>query len=177
MISKVDYLLQKSAELKKDFVDLGKYGKQNYVTEQSEVVNLSEIVQNVTADLRPDCEANGIILTVTAPETLNVYAKKIALESVIQNLVLNAIEHSYCSNLYVTAVKRKGICRLDIVDDGKGITTDKDVFAPFVSGNPSENNSGLGLFLAKNAIETMHGELTYERKDNLTIFSATLPLA
>lgn len=177
LISKVDYLLQKSAELKKDFVDLGKYGKQNYVTEQSEVVNLSEIVQNVTADLRPDCEANGIILTVTAPETLNVYAKKIALESVIQNLVLNAIEHSYCSNLYVTAVKRKGICRLDIVDDGKGITTDKDVFAPFVSGNPSENNSGLGLFLAKNAIETMHGELTYERKDNLTIFSATLPLA
>ena len=177
LISKVDYLLQKSAELKKDFVDLGKYGKQNYVTEQSEVVNPSEIVQNVTADLRPDCEANGIILTVTAPETLNVYAKKIALESVIQNLVLNAIEHSYCSNLYVTAVKRKGICRLDIVDDGKGITTDKDVFAPFVSGNPSENNSGLGLFLAKNAIETMHGELTYERKDNLTIFSATLPLA
>ena len=69
------------------------------------------------------------------------------------------------------------MARLDIVDDGKGITTDKDVFAPFVSGNPSENNSGLGLFLAKNAIETMHGELTYERKDNLTIFSATLPLA
>lgn len=177
LVSKVDYLLQKNAELKKDFADLGKYGKQNYVAEQSEAVNLSEIVQSVTDDLRPDCEANGIILTVTAPEILNVYAKKVALQSVILNLVLNAIEHSYCSHLYVTAVKRKGICRLDIIDDGRGITTDKNVFAPFVSGNPSENNSGLGLFLAKNAIETMHGELTFERKDNLTIFSATLPLA
>ncbi len=177
LTSKVDYLLQKNAELKKDFADLGKYGKQNYVAEQSEEVNLSEIVLGVTDDLRPDCEANGIILTVGVPEKLNVYAKKVALQSVIQNLVLNAIEHSYCSHLSVTAQKRKGICRLEIADDGLGITTDKDVFAPFVSGNPSENNSGLGLFLAKNAIETMHGELTYERRDNRTVFSATLPLS
>ncbi len=177
LVSKVDYLLQKNAELKKDFADLGKYNKQNYVAEQSEVINLSQIVQSVTNDLRPDCEANGIVLTVVLPEILNVYAKKIALESVILNLVMNAIEHAFCSHLTVSAVKHKGVCRLDVIDDGKGITTDKNVFAPFVSGNPSENNSGLGLFLAKNAIKTMHGELTYERKDNFTIFSATLPLA
>ena len=177
LISKADYLLQKNAELKKDFADLGKYGKQNYVAEQSEILNLIQIVKSVTDDLRPDCEASGIILTVTVPPKLNVYAKKVALESVILNLVLNAIEHSFCSHLSVSAVKRKGTCRLDIIDDGRGITTDKNVFDPFVSGNPSESNSGLGLFLAKNAVESMHGKLTYERKDNYTVFSATLPLA
>ncbi len=177
LISKVDTLLQKNSELRRDFADLGKYGKQNYVAEQSEIVNLSQIVQSVTDELRPDCEANGILLTVTLPETLNVYAKKVALESVILNLILNAIEHAFCSHLTVTATKRKGMCRLDIIDDGQGITTDQNVFAPFVSGSSSENNSGLGLFLAKNAVETMHGELTYERRDNLTVFSATLPLA
>lgn len=177
LIEKVDSLLQKNAELKKDFADLAKYGKQNYVAEQSEVLNLSRIVRDMTDELRPDCEANGIILTVTLPENLNVYAKKAALESVLLNLILNAIEHSFCSRLSVAAIKRKGICRLDIIDDGRGVTTDKNIFDPFVSGNPSENNSGLGLFLAKNAVESMHGKLTYERKDNLTIFSATLPLA
>ncbi len=177
LVSKVEYLLQKNAELKKDFAEIGKYGKQNYVAEQSEVVNVSQIVQSVTDDLRPDCEANGILLTIALPETLNVYAKKLALQSVMVNLIMNAIEHSFCSRLTVTAAKRKGMCRLDIIDDGQGIQTEKDVFAPFVSGSPSENNSGLGLFLAKNAIETMHGELTYERRDNLTVFSATLPLA
>ena len=156
---------------------MAKYGKQNYVAEQSEVLNLSRIVRDMTDELRPDCEANGIILTVTLPENLNVYAKKAALESVLLNLILNAIEHSFCSRLSVAAIKRKGICRLDIIDDGRGVTTDKNIFDPFVSGNPSENNSGLGLFLAKNAVESMHGKLTYERKDNLTIFSATLPLA
>ena len=177
LVKKVDFLLQKNAELKKDFADLGKYGRQNYVAEQSEVLNLSQIVRRVTDDLRPDCEANGIILTVTLPEKLDVYAKRAALESVILNLVLNAIEHSFCTHLSVTAIKRKGMCRLDIVDDGQGITTDKNVFDPYVSGNPSENNSGLGLFLAKTAIESMHGKLTYERINNFTVFSATLPLA
>ena len=132
---------------------------------------------SVANDLRPDCEANGIILTVTIPEILNIYAKKVALGSVIFNLILNAIEHSFCSHLTVTAVKRKGMCRLDVIDDGRGVDTNKDIFAPFVSDHFSENNSGLGLFLARNAIEAMHGELTYERRDNLTIFSATLPLA
>ncbi len=177
LIEKVDFLLQKNAELKKDFADLGKYGKQNFVAEQSEVLNLSEIVNKVTDELRPDCEANGIVLSVTTPDKLDVYAKKVALESVILNLVLNAIEHSSCTQLNVVVIKRKRECLLSIIDNGTGVTTDKNIFEPFVSVAPSENNSGLGLFLAKSAVESMHGKLTYERKDNLTIFSATLPLA
>ena len=177
LIEKVDVLLQKNAELKKDFADLGKYGKQNYVAEQSEVLDISRIINRVTEELRPDCEANGIFLTVSVPEELTVYAKKSAVESVLLNLILNAIEHSSCNRLEVSAAKRKGVCKVSITDNGVGVKTKRNIFEPFVSGAPSENNSGLGLFLAKSAVESMHGELTYERKDNLTIFSATLPLA
>ena len=176
-IDKVNYLLQKNEELKKDFADVGKYGKQNYVAEQSKILDLSKMIYKVTDDLRPDCEANGIILNVILPDKLYVYAKEKALESVIINLILNAIEHSYCSNLDVIVSKKKGMCKIEIIDDGKGITIEKNIFEPFVSENTTESNSGLGLFLAKTAIESMHGTLTYERKNNLTIFSATLPLA
>ena len=176
-IAKVDFLLKKNAELKQDFAELGKYGKRNYVAEQSEVLNLRAMICKITDELRPDCEANGIVLSVNLPEILEVYAKKTALESVLLNLILNAIEHSFCTHLTVGAIKRKGVCILNIVDDGKGIATDKNIFEPFVSGDPSANHSGLGLFLAKSAVESMHGTLTYERKNNLTVFSATLPLA
>lgn len=176
-VLKVDYLLQKNAELKQNFAEIGKYGKRNYVAEKSEVLDLNVIIRKVTDDLRPDCEANGIALSVSLPDKTDVYAKKVALESVLLNLILNAIEHAECSRIFVAITKRKDECRINIVDDGKGISTDKNVFEPFVSGDSSENNSGLGLFLAKSAIESMHGSLTYERKDNLTVFSATLPLA
>lgn len=177
LIEKTDLLLQKNAELKKDFADLGKYGKQNYVAERSEVLDVSELVRKVTNDLRPDCEANGMTLSVALPKKLNVYAKRATLESVLTNLIFNALEHSFCTHISINAAKRKGMCRLDVVDDGRGVTTDKNIFEPFVSGDPSEDNSGLGLFLAKSAIESMHGELTYERRDGCTVFSATLPLA
>ena len=177
LLPKVDFLLQKNAELKKDFADLGKYGRRNFVAEQSEVLDLCGIVRKVTEELRPDCEANGIVLTVTTPDTLSVYAKKTALESVLLNLILNAIEHSSCTQLEVTVTKRKGECLLRVIDNGTGIATDKDIFEPFVSTAPSENNTGLGLFLARSAIGSMHGELTCERKDGLTVFSATLPPA
>ncbi|MDD7157572.1 MAG: ATP-binding protein [Firmicutes bacterium] len=177
LIAKADYIIEKNDDLKKDFTDLGKYNKQNYVAEQSEILDLCRIVCKVTDELRPDCEANGIVLTVTLPDKLDVYAKKIALESVILNLVLNAIEHSSCNRLDVSVIKRKDDCRIVIADNGVGITSDKNVFEPYVSGEVSENNSGLGLFLAKSAVESMHGELTYERNGGLTIFSATLPLA
>ena len=175
--SKVDQMLQKNAELKKDFADLSQYGKQNYIAEPSTVMDVCAVVRKVAEELSPDCEANGIVLEVSIPEKLDVYAKKDALESVIFNLIMNAIEHSYCSHLKVVIAKRKDQCRIDIWDDGLGIATEKNIFEPFVSGNPSENNSGLGLFLAKSAIESMHGKLTYDRKENCTIFTATLPLA
>lgn len=179
--AKVDVLIQKNAELKQDFAELGKYGKRNYVAEQSEILDLPGMLRNIADELRPDCEANGIAFSAVLPDKIEVYAKRIALESVITNLVLNAIEHAECRHLTVSATKRRGVCILSIIDDGKGISTDKDIFDPFVSGDnagaASGNNSGLGLFLARSAMESMHGTLTYERKDNLTVFSATLPLA
>ena len=177
LTAKVDTLLQRNNELTKDFADLGKYGKQNYVAEQSEVLDVCLTIRKVTDDLRPDCEANGILLAVNLPDRLDVYAKRIALESVILNLVLNAIEHACCTKLTVNVAKHHDMCRIEIIDNGVGVTTDKNIFEPFVSGDNRQNNSGLGLFLARTAIESMHGELTYERRDNETIFSATLPLA
>lgn len=69
------------------------------------------------------------------------------------------------------------MCKINIVDNGKGIKEGMNIFEPFVSGENKGNNSGLGLFLAKAAVESMHGTLSFERKDGLTIFSATLPLA
>lgn len=177
LVAKIQFMRQKCNELKKDFSEIGTYGKLNYLTEQSEVFNICDIVHSAAEKMRPDCEANGIVLAVTTPETLNVYAKKNALESVIFNLILNAIDHSCCKNLFVTVAKRKAICKLEISDDGIGIATDKDVFQPFVSADPSENNLGLGLFLARESVQSMHGEIVWKRQNDITVFTVTLPLA
>lgn len=177
LVAKVDFMLQKNGELKKDFTELGKYGKLNYMAEQSEVINVSALVRSVAEDLRPDCEANGIKLTVVAPARLNAYGKKNGLTSVILNLILNAIEHSGCKHLTVAAAKKKGWARIEVTDDGMGIKTDRDIFEPYISGESRKENSGLGLYLARTSVRSMGGELDYEEKPGRLTFTVKIPLS
>jgi len=62
-------------------------------------------------------------------------------------------------HIYLRAVKTNGHVVLEVEDDGKGISPDLQarLFEPFVSGRTE--GLGLGLFLAKDLIERMNGEL------------------
>lgn len=62
---------------------------------------------------------------------------------------------------------------LCVADDGKGFDDGLDVFKPYVSENDAET-SGLGLYICKNIIESMNGELTYETGQNGTAFYIAL---
>lgn len=168
---------QKSADLKKDFAELSHFNKTNYFAELSVVFNAAETVRAVCEEMRPDCEANNIVLTVSAPSSLNVFAKKDGLTSVIVNLILNAIEHSHCTHLFVSAYKRKELCYIDVTDNGTGIATEKDVFLPYLSGDAKEENSGLGLYLARTALRSMGGEIKFSQADGKLTFTVTLPIA
>ena len=62
---------------------------------------------------------------------------------------------------------------LAIADNGKGIDADLDVFAPYVSENDNETG-GVGLYICKNIIESMNGDLTYETGQTGTTFYISL---
>lgn len=177
LLAKAELIQQKNADLKKDFAELSKLSKLNYVAELSEVFNAAEAARGVCDEMRPDCDANNILLTITAPATLNVYAKKQGLCRVLVNLILNSIEHSQCSRICVSVSKRKDVCRIEVADDGRGITTDKDIFKPYLSGSDNAENSGLGLYLALSAVRSMGGDLTYAQTDGVLTFTITVPLA
>ena len=74
-------------------------------------------------------------------------------------------------------MKKKGICILSIADDGKGIDESKDVFMPYYSETMSENNTGIGLYISRNFMRSMNGELAYRQEDGKLEFLITLPLA
>ncbi|TQV64489.1 MAG: ATP-binding protein [Sulfurovum sp.] len=54
---------------------------------------------------------------------------------------------------------------VEIIDEGEGIDESKDLFAPFIRSQ-SSSGAGLGLFLAKNAAQSMGVEISLKnRKD------------
>lgn len=123
-----------------------------------------------------------------------------ALRLVLENLVINAVNHAYPAPVADQAPRLVRITlrhlvpdRLELAvdDDGRGIAPQeaKKVFEPFyrdqVSRNTQEKGSGLGLFLARHQVRRLGGELKLEtpwrRLDGTRRsgcrFVATLPFA
>ncbi len=163
---------QNNSRVIENLSEIGSYARFNYIAEPSRNSDLFEICAYLFDFHRPDCDANGIMLRNTVDERYKVFVKKQALENAVSNIILNAVEHANCSSITLSARSDKNRVILCIADDGKGIKDETDVFAAYVS--EKSGGSGLGLYICKNIIESMNGELSYESKPGCTVFYISL---
>jgi signal transduction histidine kinase len=94
-----------------------------------------------------------------------------ALRMILENLVVNAINHAYPDvkgAVRIGLSQRPGRLELSVEDDGRGIAAQeaKKVFEPFYrdqfSRSHQEKGSGLGLFLAQRQAKRLGGSLKLE---------------
>lgn len=149
--------------------EIAGYSKFNYIAEQSQVTDLSMLCTDICNFHSFDCNANGIILNNLVDKKYNVFIKKQGLENAISSLILNAVEHANCKNITISAKADKNRIILSITDDGKGISNDTDIFKPYET-EKSESSSGIGLYICKNIIKSMNGDLLYESSPLGTVF-------
>ena len=171
-----DIIARKANELSRSLTELASYSKNNFTAEESTTFDLDEIFEKIGENLGPDCNAYGIIFKIM-PCNISVYAKPKNLYSVINNIIMNAIEHSECKHIWLSAQKKKHTCYISISDDGKGVDENTDLFRPYYSGSKSEKNTGLGLYLSKNFMLSMNGDLTFRQENGKLTFTLSLPLA
>ncbi len=153
--------------------EIAAYAKYNYVSEPSQVVDLSELCEDICRFYSFDCNANGIVLKNLVNRKYRVFVKTQGLESALSNIIMNAVEHANCSVITLSAKSVKNKVVLNIADNGKGISADMDVFKPYVSENKPDTG-GIGLYICKNIIESMNGSLTYDSGQNGTTFRISL---
>lgn len=153
--------------------EIGAYAKFNYIAETSQVVDLYELCEAIWQFHSFDCNANGIVLKNLVNRKVKVFVKKQGLENAVSNIIMNAVEHANCSSITMFMKYEKNKAILCIVDDGKGISSDIDVFKPYYSENKPETG-GIGLYICKNIIESMNGSLSYESRPGETMFCISL---
>lgn len=153
--------------------EIAAYAKLNYIAEPSQVVDMSELCALLYKFHKFDCDANGIILYNTVDAHVKAFVKPKGIENVMSNIIINAIEHANCKTVTLSVKTDKNKVVLSVNDDGKGIDSALDVFAPYVSENDAETG-GVGLYICKNIIESMNGELTYTTGQNGTTFYISL---
>jgi len=117
-------------------------------------------------------------------EEIEAFGDRLAAEHVIENLLSNAIKFAPPGSRVQVTLEHgnPGSARVRVLDRGPGISESdrKNLFQRYVrlSARPTsgESSTGLGLAIAKQLAEAMHGTLAYEpREGGGSVFVFDLP--
>ena len=126
----------------------------------------------------------GITLNIKVDPETEVFADKKMTETILRNLVSNAIKFTNKNGaVSVSSERGADIVVVEVIDTGVGIRpkelselfkVDKVQSTP---GTAKERGTGLGLLLCKELVEKQNGEIWVESKENEgTTFYFTLPV-
>ena len=119
-----------------------------------------------------------LIEHVTHPDAdVTVTVDPAALQQVLGHLLENAVKYSPSGTRVTVSARREqdGVV-IDVCDEGIGLPTDIDVFAAFQRGDTTTEGAGLGLYVVRNLVRALGGDITASGNDGPgSTFSVRLP--
>jgi PAS domain S-box-containing protein len=134
----------------------------------TEDLNLSSYVDKSLAILRDQIILKKVTITSTIPDTVVVNYNPAYLESILHNVISNAIRYSSVareSTVNIDYYIEDGKKIVQITDNGIGIDLNKykhKIFGMYKTFNDNPDSKGIGLFITKNQIESMGGSIMVE---------------
>lgn len=133
-----------------------------------EFVDVNEILERACRLVRYECGSSEVVFDL-AEKLPALLARPTRLIQLFSNLILNAFQAMKGSGkLAIRTAFQDGAIHVEITDTGPGIPPEliKKIFNPFFSTRSGETGgeegSGLGLFISKNIVDDMKGELRVE---------------
>ncbi|MEC5161270.1 sensor histidine kinase [Janthinobacterium sp. CG3] len=147
------------------------------------VLDLAQLARQELAMLAPAAMARGLELSLDAPDTLLHSLEAHAFQSILQNLLTNAIRYAYDGGRVAVTLRRQaGTLTLSVADDGPGIPQVQRalVFERFYRGvGHNATGAGLGLAIVTQAVARLRGSvrLTAGLDGKGCAFAVTIPVA
>jgi signal transduction histidine kinase len=150
-------------------------------------LEFNKVVTRVLALLRGNSIKKQITISVDIPEDIKVIADEDMVNSILQNLISNAVKFTQRGGkINISAgihanPEGKKLAEIVVMDNGVGINDElkKMLFkdhVPSTSGTDKEYGTGLGLLLVKEFIEQHRGRISVISKVNEgSTFTFTLP--
>ncbi len=150
---------------------------------EPEIINISKMVKRATETLKDVAIHKSILITKEIPEGDKVYADEAMFETVLRNLVSNAIKFTGVGGkIVISAEQNKKQILFKVNDNGTGMEKsdleklfriDDGYSRP---GTLNEKGTGLGLLICKEFVEKHGGNIWAESKPGKgSIFCFTLP--
>lgn len=150
-----------------------------------EVVPLFQVVRESISLISDSASSKGIELSYSIPDSLKVFADINILQTVIRNLISNAVKFTSAGGKISLSAKTSDntYVEITVADTGIGMSNAmiKDLFKldPNTSrtGLGGEPGTGLGLIICKDFIENQGGRIWVESVESKgSIFHFTLPM-
>ncbi len=187
LLNKTFQTNERMIKLVNDLLNVSKIEEGKYLY-QPKVIDMEELVKQVYDSSKEAAAKRKVLLEIEvekSKETKSVKADEEKMNLAIKNIVDNAINYTEVGGkVLIKLSMEKDKINLSISDTGVGIPEKQQdrVFSRFFRGanvvKLETDGTGLGLFIAKNVLETHGGNITFTSKEGKgTTFFITLPVA
>lgn len=150
-----------------------------------EPLDLNDILKGNVTFVQPQAENKDIKCEYKMKEDLQVFADKNMLNTIIRNLITNAIKYTpRGGSVLVKARRKKKKALIEVIDTGIGISAAKVKLIlsrnnfKTTPGTEEESGSGFGLVLTSEFVEKNEGKLFIESSIGKgSVFGFTIPLS
>lgn len=137
-----------------------------------DAIEIRPVLERIKAQHEsPNCK-----IDVTGPDNVKVPISDDNLESVLSNLVVNALQHA-ATAVTIDLHADGGTATLTVTDNGQGVSKlnrDK-IFDPFFTTRREEGGTGLGLRIVHSIMEAHGGSIEFDDDARETRFILKLP--
>ena len=144
-----------------------------------EPTDVGQLAREVAGEFTPAAVRHQSDVTLDLrPEPIELECDPERVAQVLRILLDNALRHTPPgTGVRVSADRSNGHVRLEVSDQGQGIKRQNmpHIFEPFFTSNEEAQGAGLGLAIARELADRMHGKLTVRSAPGETTFSLDLP--
>ncbi len=144
--------------------------KGTHGSEFSDNVNFELLVNEIIESIKYHPSAQGVKFSVDIKQEGDFISNEMNIKTILSNLISNAFKYQRENELNKSVVV-KGVIQttgatISVIDNGIGIKEDKidEVFSMFYRAKQDNTGSGLGLFIVREAIEKLGGEIDLQSK-------------
>ncbi|MBK6264332.1 HAMP domain-containing histidine kinase [Marivirga sp. S37H4] len=133
-------------------------------------VNLNELIHDIVENNNYVDSVSNIEITRKTQVNHTLLLDKPRLEVVLNNLISNAIKYQDPGKenprVIISSKISDDMLEISIADNGIGIAADQHdkIFEMFYRGEQSKEGSGLGLYIVKNMIQKLKGNIMFSSK-------------
>jgi signal transduction histidine kinase len=161
-----------------DLLDLSRLDAGSFELEQDRV-DLSELADMVASEFTPAVRRGDADIQLRMSEGgVEVTCDRERVAQIMRILLDNAIRHTPDgTHVTISASRRNGSAKVTVADTGPGIDSGSatQVFDRFYTGESQNGGAGLGLAIAKELAQRMHGEIRLNARPGRTAFTLDLP--